>query len=93
MVLKNPFKISVAFKAQISCGINCKHRGLLNLSHGSCSLPFEAEEVSFLVTAMVYGRPFPAGPDGREKEKYIGCPFPPINIRGNFLRVHLPVTF
>lgn len=39
--------------------------------------PFQAEDVSFLVTAMVYGRPFPAGPSGREKEKYIGRPFPP----------------
>lgn len=30
--------------------------------------PFQAEEVSFLVTAMVDGRPFPARPNDREKE-------------------------
>jgi hypothetical protein len=54
--------------------------------------PFQFEEVSFLVTTMVYGSQFPARPNGREKKKN-RLPLPTINITEHFLQVHLTITF
>lgn len=93
MVLKIPLRFLWQLKHRESRGINCKHRGLLNVPHGSCSHPFPTWRGFFFQWPLqpLAGHSL-TGPMVENQEE-AAHPFPQLKIRGNTFTIHLPVTF